>query len=140
MVMKLVGLRSSRGQSSVEFTMALVLYLSILLALFALYMNISDTLLTRDKYIKAKNTADMLASRINNLMVHAKRHNAAVYAHLDRSDYNISLSERSIIVDFDGVVAYSYLTIPESNVNLNFNSTYLKIYTQGGIVHVVNVE
>lgn len=131
---------SCKGQSSIEFTMALVIYLSILIALFALYMNISDSLLTRNKYLKSKNTADMLASRINNLAVHAKRHDSTVYAHLDRSDYNISVNENSIVVGLGGVQAYSHIVLPQSNVNLDFNSTYLKIYIHRGIVHVVNAE
>lgn len=128
-----------KGQISVEFTIALAVYLMILLAAFAIYLNVSDTTLYRIKYLKAKNTADMLASRINGLETHVEgKGEASVDASLNRPDYNITIEDGGLKVDFDGAVAYSHLKT--SNIYLNFTGTELKIKFKEGVIYVNDAQ
>jgi len=121
------------GQASAEFMITLSVFLSIALAMFIIYSSAGSTNLEHAKYLKAKRTADMLASRVNGLLVHGGE-TSGTHAVLDRSDYNITVSGKEIAVEFGGQHAYSH--IHSGDIVLAYTGTELIVRKDGKVIYI----
>ncbi|MGB9635361.1 MAG: hypothetical protein ACP5KJ_03300 [Candidatus Micrarchaeia archaeon] len=128
-----------RAQISVELMFVLVVFLSVVLVFFVLYISTSNTMLDWIRYVHAKNTADTLASHINDVAMGGPA-NAYIYANIDRKDYNISIESGAVRVDYNGIVAYSHIFVNDTDVILNFKGTELLVRKSGGKIYVEDVQ
>ncbi|GEM_PF-4903172 len=122
-----------RGQTSAEFILAFTIFIMLVTAALTINSSISSNLTDRVKYLKAKATADALASRINLLLAHGTDHSYTRLT-LDRDDYNISLEGRDVRVALLGMTAFS--RINSGNLIFNFNSTALIVRRSGNTIYV----
>ncbi len=137
---KTVAHGALKAQSSPEFVIILAGVLIILLTVFAIYSGMEQAANASKKRLDAERAAIKLASAISYVQ---QQGNATIFYiyNFGNPDYNVSLSDRTVYVNYSTGYETAAMSTNRTSVNCNGSSlipmnAYIKLNYSNGIVYV----